>query len=70
MRADAPDVIVHDPFSAWTSIVVRILAVPTIFLHSSYPMNEYFNVSSLMADQPGASTRLAAMREVIDAVSV
>ncbi len=66
MRADAPDVIVHDPFSAWTSIVVRVLALPAIFFHSSYPMNERFNVSSLMAHLPGASARLAQMREIID----
>jgi MGT family glycosyltransferase len=66
IRADAPDVIVHDPFSAWTSILVRILAVQAVFLHSSYPMNEHFNVAKLMADLPGARARVRAMREIID----
>lgn len=66
IHADAPDVIVHDPFSAWTSIVVRVLAVPAIFLHSSYPMNEHFNVAGLLAGLPGASARLEAMQKVID----
>jgi MGT family glycosyltransferase len=63
IRADKPDVIVHDPFSPWTTILVRGLGLPAIFLHSSYPMNNHFNLSSVMADMSIAGGRLAQMRE-------
>lgn len=66
IRADKPDVIVHDPFSPWTTILVRRLGLPAIFLHSSYPMNEHFNLSSVMADMSIAGDRLAQMREATD----
>lgn len=66
IRADKPDVIIHDPFISWTTILVRALGLPAIFLHSSYPMNEHFNVSSVIADMSIAGDRLAQMREAMD----
>jgi MGT family glycosyltransferase len=64
--ADKPELILHDPFSPWTTILVRGLGLPAIFLHSSYPMNEHFNVSSVIADMAIAGDRLAQMREATD----
>jgi MGT family glycosyltransferase len=66
IRADKPDVVVHDPFSPWTTILVGGLGLPAIFLHSSYPMNEHFNLSSVTADMSIAGDRLAQMREATD----
>jgi MGT family glycosyltransferase len=65
IRADMPDVIIHDPFSPWTTILVRALGLRAIFLHSSYPMNEHFNLSSVMADMSIAGDRLAQIRETM-----
>jgi MGT family glycosyltransferase len=63
IRADAPDVIVHEPVGLWTRIVVQLLQVPAISLRPTYAMNEHFNMSSLRAYQP--DDRLSQMREVM-----
>src|SRR5436305_2390528 len=40
IRADTPDIIVHEPIGLWTRIVVQILQVPAISLRPTYAMNE------------------------------
>jgi MGT family glycosyltransferase len=63
IRADTPDVIVHEPVCLWTRIVVQVLRVPAISLRPTYAMNEHFNMSSLRALIPG--DRLSQMRDVL-----
>lgn len=52
IRADAPDVIVHEPECLWTRIVVQVLQVPAVFLRSTYAVNEHFNMDSLRSLMP------------------
>lgn len=63
MRADAPDVIVHEPVCVWSRIVVQLLQVPAISLRPTYAMNEHFNMSSLRSLMP--EDRRAQMREIL-----
>jgi len=63
IRADAPDVIVHEPICLWTRIVAHVLQVPAIALRPTYAMNEHFNPSSLRAHM--SDDRLSQMRDVL-----
>jgi MGT family glycosyltransferase len=63
IRADTPDVIVHEPVCLWTRIVVQLLRVPAISLRPTYAMNEHFNMASLRALLP--ADRLSQMRDVL-----
>lgn len=63
MRADAPDVMVHEPVCVWTRIVVQTLQVPAISLRPTYAMNDHFNMGKLRSLMP--DDRRAQMREIL-----
>ncbi|QBD78901.1 glycosyl transferase [Ktedonosporobacter rubrisoli] len=46
IAAERPDVIVYEPY-LWARIVIEVLKVPAVALHSSYAINEHFNLFSL-----------------------
>jgi MGT family glycosyltransferase len=63
MRADVPDVIVHEPVCVWSRIVVQLLQVPAISLRPTYAMNEQFNMAKLRALLP--DDRQAQMQDIM-----
>jgi MGT family glycosyltransferase len=63
IRAEKPDVILHEPVCVWSRIVARVLEVPAISLRPTYAMNEHFNMARLREQMPG--DRLAQIQEML-----
>ncbi|HTK07860.1 MAG TPA: macrolide family glycosyltransferase [Ktedonobacteraceae bacterium] len=57
IAAEKPDVIVYEPY-LWARIVIEVLEVPAVAMHSSYAINEHFNLFS-QSDQ-----HVPGMREI------
>ncbi|QBD74628.1 glycosyl transferase [Ktedonosporobacter rubrisoli] len=64
IRADKPDVILHDPMVLWSRIVIQLLQVPAISLRPTYAMNEHFNMASMLESRP--NHHLPGMKEVVE----
>lgn len=63
IRADGPDVVVHDPFSAWTRIAADLLAAPTVLLHSIFAVNRHVDAAAIPGYRAQAEAKLRALRE-------
>jgi MGT family glycosyltransferase len=67
IRAEKPDIILHEPVCLWSRIVAQVLEVPAISLRPTYAMNEHFNMASLRTQMP--DNRLAQIQEMLTKVN-
>ncbi len=65
VRAEQPDYIIYDWLCVWGKFLAKILKVPAIAVHTTYPSNEHFSLfnafpsKNLQASTPSSETMLA-----------
>lgn len=75
LRADKPDYIMYDSLCLWAKFLAKVLQVPAITLHATYPSNEHFSLFKMLDSgkaQPSISTSdlMLSFRDELEQVCI